>query len=310
MIAGNNPEHLGGDVWLADVAMAMMEKEDWSGMVVSFGAIDKAGHMWGAYADVEGKPGTPDAKTHVPTIIREADEQFGRVLAKLKDLGQLDETLIVITTDHGATYGRTWYGRNKAGASGDNWLYGETVNSGKFDKPIDVLQPMIASGNLQFSYQSSMMEAWLKNNSTDKKKEMAKIMSTVPGVVTTYWRDGDHFVLEVPPGKGAATYSERGMVWWKQHAQELADTMACDNGPDVIALVAEETLYGGAIGDHGGPNENDQHIPMIIWSKNIRTEVPDYGLRHVDILPTVIKAMQIPQTKPGDGKAYPLEFKK
>ena len=46
--------HLGGDIWVADAAMEMMENEHWSGMFVTLGGIDKAGHMWGADQDTEG----------------------------------------------------------------------------------------------------------------------------------------------------------------------------------------------------------------------------------------------------------------
>ena len=44
--------HLGGDTWVADAAIEMMGTENWSGMFVTLGAIDKVGHMWGADADV------------------------------------------------------------------------------------------------------------------------------------------------------------------------------------------------------------------------------------------------------------------
>ena len=43
--------HVGGDIWAADAAIAMMDAEPWSGMFVTLGAIDKAAHMWGAQDD-------------------------------------------------------------------------------------------------------------------------------------------------------------------------------------------------------------------------------------------------------------------
>ncbi len=108
---GDDPAHLGGDVWAADAAMAMMENENWSGMFVTLGGIDKAGHMWGAYHDQSVDPSDPGFQTHVPEAARTADEQFGRILAKLQALGQLDDTLIVLTADHGATYAENFYGK-------------------------------------------------------------------------------------------------------------------------------------------------------------------------------------------------------
>ena len=76
---GFDPAHLGGDVWVADAAMAMMENEDWSGMFLSLGGIDKAGHMWGADQDVQPRPGSIDYQTHVPFNAKTADKQLGRI---------------------------------------------------------------------------------------------------------------------------------------------------------------------------------------------------------------------------------------
>jgi len=70
---GYNPEHLGGDTWVADAAMMMMEREPWSGMFVSLGGIDKAGHMWGADQDVQTPPGSEDYQTHVEAAAKIAE---------------------------------------------------------------------------------------------------------------------------------------------------------------------------------------------------------------------------------------------
>ena len=67
------PAHLGGDTWVADAAMAMMENEDWSGMFVTMGGIDKAGHMWGADSDVQSAPGL--ARLPVPRPVRRRERR-------------------------------------------------------------------------------------------------------------------------------------------------------------------------------------------------------------------------------------------
>ena len=101
-VPGFDPAHYGGDVWVADAGMEMMEKEPWSGMLLTMGGIDKASHMWGGITDdAEYPPGSEEEMAHLPFAARTADEQVGRVVDKLRDLGQLDETLIVLTTDHG-----------------------------------------------------------------------------------------------------------------------------------------------------------------------------------------------------------------
>ena len=46
-VPGKDPAHLGGDVWTADAAIEIMNRESWSGLFLTFGAIDKIGHMLG-----------------------------------------------------------------------------------------------------------------------------------------------------------------------------------------------------------------------------------------------------------------------
>ena len=106
--------HLGGDTWVADAAIAMMGAEPWSGMFVTLGAIDKAAHMWGADADVAPATCTTGAEqTHVKCAAENADVQFGKLLDKVAavDTAKGGETLVVLTADHGATYGEDFYGK-------------------------------------------------------------------------------------------------------------------------------------------------------------------------------------------------------
>lgn len=308
LVPGRDSAHMGGDVWVADAAMAMMERENWSGMLVTLGGIDKAGHMWGAHADPGSAGGSADEQARVPYAARVADEQLGRMLQKLRDLGQLDETLVVITADHGATSVRQFHGVDAAGAAETNWYYGKTVNSEDYNKPSPSLKPLIDTGNVLFSYQSTMIEAWLKDNSAAGKRAAAAVMRKLPGVAATYVREGGRFRLDAGPGATSARFGAAELAWWNRHGQALVDTMAADNGPDVIALLADDVGYG-VYGDHGGAKEADQRIPIVVWASNIRSAKPDYAFRSVDILPTVLDAMGIRQTARTDGKAWNVEFR-
>src|SRR3954468_23954266 len=83
---GFDPAHLGGDVWTADAGMAMMEREPWSGMLLTLGSIDKASHMWGGITDDGTYPaGSPEEQAHLRFIARTADEQVRRLIAKLRE---------------------------------------------------------------------------------------------------------------------------------------------------------------------------------------------------------------------------------
>jgi arylsulfatase A-like enzyme len=300
--------HLGGDTWAADAAMTMMENENWSGMFVTLGGIDKAGHMWGADSDSVAACATGAQQTHVQCAAENADVQLGRMLDKLRDLGQLDDTLVVLTADHGATYGATYYGKQTADAGNSNWYYAPhgVWDLGAFDtvtynSPSLALAPLIATGNLDFSYQSTAIEAWLTSTTVQKKQEAAAAMDQTAGVIASYWRDGDRFRLAAT---NKMTPSE--LSWWKRHGQEIVNTMAAANGPDVIGLLHDKTSYG-AYGDHGGAQEAVQRVPMVFWSPDLAYANTTGGpFRTPDILPTVLDLMGIPVTAPLDGTARPL----
>jgi hypothetical protein len=306
-VPGFDPAHLGGDTWAADAAMAIMQHENWSGMVVTLGAIDKIAHMWGGglVDDAKYPKGSPEEMIHQRFITKNADDQLGRMLAKLRSLGQLDDTLVVVTADHGQTVGEHFYGTVGFDAGNTNWYYGNSLNDGLFNAPSAALKPLIDTGNVAFSYQSTAIETWLIDSSPAKKAAAAKVMRTLPGVVATYTRSGDRYALDSTRTSTAMTARERS--WWKKHAQELVDTMAASHSADVVGLLGDRTSYG-VYGDHGGAQEEVQRIPMVFWAKGIESHDPGSAFRSVDIMPTVLRTMGIPLTHRVDGRAYPLDL--
>jgi hypothetical protein len=306
-VPGFDKDHLGGDTWAADAAMQIMQHENWSGMVVTLGAIDKIAHMWGGglVDNAVYPPGSPQEMIHQRFITKNADNQLGRMLDKLKTLGQLDDTLVVVTADHGQTFGEHFYGTNAQNAGNTNWYYGNSLNDGPFNSPSAALAPLLATGNVAFSYQSTAIETWLTERTPARKQEAALAMRTLPGVIATYIRDGDHYALDSTDTSTPMTESVRR--WWRQHGQELVDTMAADHSADVVGLLADRTSYG-VYGDHGGAQEEVQRIPMVFWAHGIERERPGSPFRSVDIMPTVLRTLGIPLTRPVDGRAHRLEL--
>ena len=112
---------------------------DWSGLWITFSAIDKIGHMWGGgevdtLATYNWTPGTLFEQVHMPWAAKTADDQLGRVIDALKAKGEFDSTLIVVTADHGSTYGgksdygdNVYDGGNVGGWYAGTWFPGYTT---------------------------------------------------------------------------------------------------------------------------------------------------------------------------------------
>ena len=308
---GNDPAHLGGDTWAADAAIEMMHQENWSGMFVTMGGIDKAGHMWGAQDDTVPQDCTTlPGQTHVQCMAENADVQLGKMLDAVAqvDAERGGKTLVVLTADHGATYAENFYGKTTSGAGDSNWYYappelgvwdagsGATApDTVTYSNPSPAIAALNADGNVQFSYQSTAVESWLIDHSEAKKLEGARNMLALPGVIAAYWHQGDHFVLS---GTNAMARSER--KWWRAHGQEIVDTMAAPDGPDVVGLLHDRTSYG-VYGDHGGAQESVQRVPMVFWSAGMHGHTTGSKFRTADVMPTILKAMGIRLVAPTDG---------
>ena len=94
--------------------------------------------------------------------------------------------------------------------------------------------------------------------------------------------------------------------WFNRNGQKLMNTIAASNGPDAVALLANEVTYS-VQGDHGGHQADNQQIPiMFSWpglkaGKRLQTPI-----RNVDILPTILELLGIAPTHSLDGSAVKL----
>ena len=329
-VPGRDDLHVGGDNWSADAAIRVIEADpSWRGMMVSLGAIDKMGHMWGPEDTVTGPPGSDLSISHLPFAAKNADAQVGRIVDALREKGILDETLIVVTADHAAQTGRPFLGRvdgpfssgircdpvnGSSGLRSDcNWYYGQDADENYRDPSPAVaglraaLTPPggdpVADTNLRFSYQDGHIAAWLSDNSRPRKREAAEAVLDMPGVIASYRlnRAQDEYIRH---GTNKTSGHER--AWFVRHGDELVDTMAAPFGPDVVGLLKTDVTYG-VMGDHGGHNRLIQNIPMIFAGPGVGRKDPHHELRLVDVMPTVLEQMGIPYDRSDlDGRAVRL----
>jgi predicted AlkP superfamily pyrophosphatase or phosphodiesterase len=313
MVPGPYETNTGGDDWVVDAAIKVVENEDWSAMHLNFSGIDKIGHMWGGgpvdtIANYGWDPETIMAQVHMPWIAKNADEQVGKLIEALKEEGDWSSTLFVVLADHGSTYAKNAHFADTKGGGNLSWYYdpnntcANTTYGRAGSNNEAVLAPLNADGNLAYSYQSTAIEAWLIDRSWAKKATTAAAMKGMPDVIATYVKWGDRYVRT---STGKMTKSER--AWWASHAQRLVNTMASSTSPDVVGLLRDKTSYG-VYGDHGGAQQEVQRVPMVFYAKGMKHYSSGAPFRLVDVLPTVLRTMGIPQMAPMDGKAYKLAF--
>ena len=224
----------------------------------------------------------------------------------LRDTGKLDETLIVLTTDHAGQPSKRFHGVNEALRGDPNWYYGETLN-GTYDAPSPSLAPLLATGNVRFSFQDSAVRTWLTDTSEARKREAARVMATLPDVIASYRLDraARRYRLEQA---NLGRMSRAEYANWRRYGQELVDTMAAPYAADVVGLLKDDASYGAA-GDHGGHQRAVQEIPVVFAGGRTGPRDSNARIRSVDILPTILREMRIP-IRPGmDGRPAALDHR-
>jgi hypothetical protein len=304
---GKEDDHLGGDIWATDIALDIMDNENWNGIFLTLPDVDKNAHMWGGVDDDEGAGLLdPDPMTHMKFAAKTADEQVGRVMDKLRADGELDDTLVVLTADHGSVPGRDFLGTQNPELNYGyyNWYYGEAANDAPYLKPQDALKPLTDTDNVGLSYSDSMLRAWLKDTSPAKVSEAASIMAGMPGVSAVRTRAGDRYTRVSPVRYDRMTIPGE-KAWFVQHAQELVDTEAAAYGPEVIATLVDDTTYSVA-GDHGGIQRRSQQIPIVFAGADLSRTALQAPVRSVDVMPMLLKHMGIAVDPGLDGVGYTL----
>ena len=185
-------------------------------------------------------------------------------MAELEAQEELDNTLVVLTSDHGSVAGLRFHGELVAERDYGyyNWYYGDPENDAvDYDRPQAALRPLVDTGNVGLTYSDSMLRVWLKDQSPAKVDEAAAAMETMAGVTAVWRRDGDHYD-RVSKVRWHRMRSGGERSWFARKAQELVDTQAADYGPDLIATLPDDTTYSVA-GDHGGIQRAAQQIPIV-----------------------------------------------
>lgn len=282
-VPGNDPSRAGGDVWTADVALEIMQRERWSGLFLTFGGIDRVAHMLGEQ-DGDGLVSVP-SEYRLADMLRVADEQLGRILAELDARGLADRTMVVVTADHGGQRHEFYLGNGRS----QTCCPYENV-PGEVDPPYWV-RHLNELGSLKAAYVDSSITLWLADSSAANEQAIARGLQDISGVTEVYAkrRAGDAYRYE-QLYSNLDRQSPRFRSWALRHSAELVNTMAGPSGPDLVALLADGFGFG-RIGGHGGAQEKVQRIPMIIRVPGERPSTRTVPLRLMDLAPEIANVL-------------------
>lgn len=290
-VPGHDPNHLGGDVWTADAALEIMAHEDWSALFLTFGAIDKIGHMLGEQDD-HGVTSVP-SEYHLADVLKIADAQLGRLLDEVERRKLSDRTLIIVTADHGAQRDEFYLGNNKYQS-----CCGYENSQTKIEPPYWI-EHLNQLGKLKTGYQDTSLKLWLADHSEANERDIIRGMADISGMTEIYSlrRSGTDFKYERAFSR-LEFQSKPFQLWARSHNAELLASMACSSAPDLVGLLADGFGFG-RIGDHGGAQEKVQRIPMIIHVPGEAAAKLPRPMRLVDINGVVTDLLHLkvaPQT--------------
>ena len=163
----------------------------------------------------------------MPFATRNADAQLGKIISKLKELGQYDDTLIVVTADHGEQGGKKgFYGTDELDAASAKHPCVRWMVCGH----VVVLQAYRANVPNTTTAQTALQAAHghrqcgiqlpvhrhrdlAQGPDRDNQVEAAEVMATLPGVIATYVKseDNDRYLLQCA---GPAPVNISEFVWW------------------------------------------------------------------------------------------------
>ncbi|MGZ3691724.1 MAG: alkaline phosphatase family protein [Pseudobdellovibrio sp.] len=272
---GPDAAHLGGDTWVADIALDILKNEnDWGGLFLTFGAIDKFGHMLG-----ETDKDTPhafDTPLHLKDIAQIADEQLGRILDQLEKSNLINETMIVVTADHGGQTNEIFLGNPAAGKEQNFWI-----------------QRLSKMAPVRFVSADTGLRIWLKDPTDENIKKSGEVLKELSQVAEVYAIDRTHEPFSYKKiYDNLASQNPKFKKWALEHNQELVNTFANKSSPDLVAVLADDTGFG-KLGDHGGFQEKVQRIPLFVVGASFKKTVSFEKMRLVDIKPLISKTFNL-----------------
>lgn len=218
-------------------------------------------------ADVYGHPYGGTASPNVTRqVIAGADRNIARIVQAYKQAGIYNQTLFVVTSDHGMV-------------PNNRTVDGSTTKAIVRD----------AGGKYLFHTGGTAADIYVTDRAA--APAVATAMARNPNVAGSYHLDPASLVYELASG----TTIDPALDTANRY---LLSTFAGPTAPDVVAAFRENTIGTSsktARGDHGGLNWGAQQVPLILSGPGVPNGVVSQRpARLMDVAPTVLRVMGLP----------------
>jgi hypothetical protein len=305
-IMGGSPAGIPSDAYIMDSALRVIAHEDPEVMYVVLGNMDYAQHAMGNASNLQewddrGTASTWDDVSQVNELAtreevldtaREADAQVGRFLDFLEARGRLEQSIVVVTADHGQV----------------------THPSQGIRIDVPLRRAGVAPAEVAAFSGSSLLFLFDLDAETSRAVEAA-----FEPVAVVYDRDEMRTGVDETTGKALAVPDELYSEFW---VGEDASPDITYHWPSLFVFLEgneqflidspfwlrrRESLMppsGQLVGGHGGPAT--QHVPIILSGPGIAAGVVrDDAVRSHQIVPTLYKLLGIAPPASVDGPPLP-----
>ncbi|MGI8824942.1 MAG: alkaline phosphatase family protein [Chloroflexota bacterium] len=222
------------------------------------------------YGHRVGGPARSDVMTR---IIRGCDRQLGRLFRAFRDRGILDQTIFVVTGDHG-------------------------MASNTYQIDDEVLKQTVRDGGGDYLFHTGGNSAfiWLRNPPA-AHQVAAHLVNTLHHAPFAHVMtiEGGKYVYR-PVLRSGLGHGPRLEAAY----QYLLGTFAGPLAPDISLAFDENTItrvHNGYHGEHGGATWAAQQVPLVIAGPRVRRGVHScFPARLMDVAPTILGLLGIPPT--------------
>jgi hypothetical protein len=250
------------DIWVTDLALKLLAKVRPEVLMINLAQTDESGHWCMAINDPE----------KMGKVVGNADKQIGRVMEAYKKAGMYDNTVFVVTSDHGMT---------------------PTMHV----IPQPPIYQLVKKAGTKVQALAPEFYIYDSSKAADAAENIAS--AGIAGIKGAYYKskqsDGSYAYVPTP----TTTKQITGDL--DKCFRYLSSTEACATSYDILVPQSENwryviPLWSGKAqpSSHETVTWNNQHIPLIIAGPGVKKGLSvDSPARIVDIAPTVLTLMGV-----------------